>query len=680
MQPTLLNFFKAHGDRLKPAIPSARKPSAEETVYSGKSEVDHESNEVNAKETTNFGDFDKYECPAELKQGQGGLDTVSVPNEEERAAVKHGESKAESAQSIKSVKVEKVASERPPKKENKEPLTKDESEIADCELIVDMENEEHTGNTEVDSKKESLKCNDRMGLSAYEYKRKQNMRRNDEFLSSLGLDSVKPKSLGSPSVSKPTSSKRKRPLATSESRNTVPTRRSSRVANGPEKKLEYLDTIARDDLEMEDDTTEEAEELYDDESVFRYVVGQTSKTTTRLDGQSNEVGNHAAKRAIPVQGLSLAHTNPLYCPDLAAIYSLNVHPQYNNIIIASGKGGYCSLFDTNAANSIEPEAGASSIGMISVFKAHDRWVSVSKFLSRPLSNNSSDSDKRMPILTSSDDGSVKLWDLGRCRSGEERKDQALYKKPLLLSRSTSALHSRGIFALDEENREILTGSKDFSICHSRILDSTSQISLLSHFNLHNKVVKTVEWCRDSDHANAPNLFASGSQDRSVCIKDIRIGSASDVCSPDLKISQAHDGGVHTISWSQNVGVPSDGFKLLTAGMDPFIKVYDLRMLRSKEETSPLFVFRGHSNPRLTRFKEIVTPRFLTADSIISPGEGSDCLSIYCTKTGKTISRGELPARPMAVAVANNHQGAQGTKAISVVAACKGGTLYRINVF
>jgi hypothetical protein len=64
----------------------------------------------------------------------------------------------------------------------------------------------------------------------------------------------------------------------------------------------------------------------------------------------------------------------------------------------------------------------------------------------------------------------------------------------------------------------------------------------------------------------------------------------------------------------------------------------------------LHTYRGHSAPHVRKHSTILPPRFLSPTVLLAAGEGSDCLSLYCARTGAALSRGVMPDQPIAIAV------------------------------
>jgi len=325
---------------------------------------------------------------------------------------------------------------------------------------------------------------------------------------------------------------------------------------------------------------------------------------------------------------------------------MEFHPEPSyNMLLTAGKNGMCALFSTGTMGGTG--AGAAP-ALLYHFKAHSKWVSAARFVPTAARAGS------MPVITTADDGMVKVWDMAR---------QGKKSAQLLLA--SQEPHNRGIFALDVAGDAILTGSKDKTVCLSRLDAGCGGLKAESRFELHSNVVKSVEWCPGSNG----HVFASGAQDRSVCVKDARCGRP---CHPEVEILDAHSGGVHTVAWAPlsgtgigigtGIGGGCPQFLLASAGMDPVVKVWDMRFplkplhvtgtgegdgAKGGEEVGrePLHCFQGHARTG-ARLKSILPVRWLSPSVLVTPGEASDQLSLYCAASGRTLSRGELGDEPI----------------------------------
>ena len=161
---------------------------------------------------------------------------------------------------------------------------------------------------------------------------------------------------------------------------------------------------------------------------------------------------------------------------------------------------------------------------------------------------------------------------------------------------------------------------------------------------HESVVKCVRF-RDS------HTLASAGNDRALKIIDLRSPRASSSsggsgggCGRDFSveaIEDAHDQAVNSVRWH-----PTDDHLVLSASFDRRIRLFDLRRISA----GPLFEYTGHVAPGVHNAKLIYHPVFLDGGScILTPGDKADYLSLYCTKTGSTISRGAIGTTATAVA-------------------------------
>ena len=464
------------------------------------------------------------------------------------------------------------------------------------------------------------------GSNSYEQLRQENIRRNAEFLASLGLAEVKPQLSSKPSQIKPKSlseNKRKQP-ASKSSEPTGPLRRSSRTAGLPPVRYDSSMTIGEEEEEKgEGEEEEEEEEIdYDDSTVFKYMISSSSSSSSQSINDA-QVYNSLAYNLHP--------SDPGYIGDLEATYSMQFHPSLDGLLLVGGKSGYISLLQTPRGDHEESKLLMSS-------KCHSRWVSTNKFLSHQ-------SQQQLYMITASDDGCVKIWDLTKCSVN------TTHSSPKLITSNDSIHSKRGVYSFDESGGYIVSGSKDRTVCFSRVhLDGDMSIQQeLRHDEYHHGVVKSVSWKYEINNAK-PNIYVSGGQDRVVCVKDIRQPQTEGY------ISLFENGsGVHHVEFD-NTAMTSDeqdsSNLFVVAGLDPVIRVYDMRMLSdSKRDGSlHLFEFIGHASSSVKKFKAMLAPHFMSNDVLVALGEGSDNVSFYSLKTGKTLTRGGVPETPMAIAV------------------------------
>lgn len=490
-------------------------------------------------------------------------------------------------------------------------------------------------------------------LSSYEQIRLENIRKNEAFLASLGLDSVLPRS--SQPVSKPKNPGKKR--GRSPNKSILPARRSSRVAC-LSALVDYTGAGVGGEGEDEgsEESEEEKEEDFDTPDVVRYILKSGEDAYGSVKHAPEEVLR--LRNEARYSSLALLKDDPIGTAQLPAIYSLSFLSSSAAplALLTAGKGGMVALF--NDPLSMYPANHDDEAVAPYTFQAHSRWVSTARFL-HTCTLSSLSASSTFPLITASDDATIKIWDLGRAGKS----------KPKLLS-SSNQVHNRGVFGMEIVGDMVVTGSKDKTVAVSQIDPAGGPLQLLSRYDeLHSSVVKAVDL-----QANG-KVFASGSQDRSVCVVDTRDVSASRG-RPQIKLENCCEGGVYCAQFSPH---PQEQHLLMTAGLDPVIKLWDLRYMKKQnsgvlspststgstgDASIPLFTFKGHCTSG-ARLKSIVPPTFLGSRTIVTGGQGSGRLSIYCTTTGRTLSRGTLPEDPSNCAVSIGPHGAL------VAASCRG---------
>ena len=375
---------------------------------------------------------------------------------------------------------------------------------------------------------------------------------------------------------------------------------------------------------MDEEEEEEEEVLdYDDSSVLKYVMSTASSSNS---SPSSSLPTQKPSNLFSSFAYNLHPSDPGVSLDLEATYSMHFHPTYDGLLVVGGKGGIVSLLST-------PRGGKTNSSLLMSAKCHDRWVSTTKFLSNTTG---------LYMVTASDDGFIKVWDVSKSSKGTS------VNKPKILSSNGSTHGRRGVYSFDECGGWIVSGSKDRNVCISRLQDDMTITGVTSYEECHSGVVKSVSWQYEGEGVESkvpPHVFVSGGQDKLICLKDIRVP-----CSEFITLFRYNNTGVHHVEFN-NMGGGDAANLFVVAGLDPVVKVFDIRMLSgSKEEPKHLYEFIGHAKSGLRSYKSMLAPKFMSEDVLVALGEDSDFVSLYCLKTGRTLARGEMPEKPMAVAV------------------------------
>lgn len=458
------------------------------------------------------------------------------------------------------------------------------------------------------------------GVSEYERLRQERIQANMAFLAKLGLDSIKqqigPKPATTVDGDSGASKRRKRPLSSSAAAAaaaannvSVPMRRSTRSTRF---KGELVDDAGSGHVaaaaagaggagaggaggdgaskQEEEDVFEE--QYFDDSAIYKYVLSAAA------EARSNEEGNSSSNEG--------QYPAVLDDGELTAAYSMHLHPRYPELLAAGGKNGRTAVYRISR----HQNRSEHSHIMFS-FRAHSGWVSDVSFVETEADQ------RRILLLTSSNDGSVKVWDL--------TKEQELMPQCLQTSKH---LHRTGIFTMDLAGDQCLTGGKDATVCLSRI-GADGRLEVVRSFqSLHSRVVKCVRWApqQHSRHNHHGNVFASSGDDCAVNVVDQRQGEEV-----AIKLEAVHAGSVHSLRWH-----PTTEHWLLTAGKDTVIRLFDIR-----QTSQPLQSFEGHVPISVTAVKGIHHPEFCCdGDVVMTAAERSTRITFFHTADGRILSRGE----------------------------------------
>ncbi|GMH39688.1 hypothetical protein BSKO_07586 [Bryopsis sp. KO-2023] len=285
---------------------------------------------------------------------------------------------------------------------------------------------------------------------------------------------------------------------------------------------------------------------------------------------------------------------------LLASYSMDVS---GSLLVAGGKQGHASIFGIkDLLSKTEKENGEvseESIAPLLSARLHRGWISQVQFI-----------DKSALLISAGNDGVVSIWDTSKALDGMPRE-----------ASTNDSLHSGGIFSMHEWDGRIVTGSKDTRVVLSEIGEASEIRKVHAFDDMHSGVVKCVRW-RDK------KTFVSAGNDRSIQVTDSRSRSTR------VSIDNAHDASINCVAVS-----PANPDLILSAASDPILKLFDLRA-----PAAPLFEFQGHA--AAFKIKNIYQPSFwMDGQYVVTSGEKSKFLSMYCTKTGRTVSRGNIGYTP-----------------------------------
>ncbi|CAA7399785.1 unnamed protein product [Spirodela intermedia] len=271
----------------------------------------------------------------------------------------------------------------------------------------------------------------------YERARLENIRRNRDFLLNLGISAgvEAPK----PDLRRQARRSLRAPPSTSLS-----LRRSARKRPFGSSSLELKE-------EEKIEPVEPPALTYVDSSVFQYTCENACRDLPSILSSSFSCYSPASGFRITGKSLQSRSLTKIYTMDARCVNDNKV------LIAAGGHGGMISVFGVDMIEDDDDarREGASEReieGPLLSWKASKSWVSGVLFLE----------DNPMLLVSSSNDGGVVVWDVGKQPSLESPS-----WSPPVVGESTK-LHSGGIFSMHHLGDSIVTASKDSSVGISRL--------------------------------------------------------------------------------------------------------------------------------------------------------------------------------------------------------------------
>lgn len=271
----------------------------------------------------------------------------------------------------------------------------------------------------------------------YERARLENIRRNRDFLLNLGISSR----VQAPKTDLQRQARRspRAPPSTS-----LPLRRSARKRSFAGSSLELKE-------EEKIEPVEPPAPTYVDSSVLQYTCENASRDLSSI--LSSSISCYSPVSGFRITGKSLQSRS------LTKIYTMDVRRVKDDkvLVAAGGHGGIISVFgvdmiedddDAHCEGTTEREIE----GPLLSWKASKSWISGVLFLE----------DNPMLLVSSSNDGGVVIWDVGKQPSLESPSSS-----PPVVGES-KGLHSGGVFSMHHLEDSIVTASKDSSVGISRV--------------------------------------------------------------------------------------------------------------------------------------------------------------------------------------------------------------------
>ena len=418
------------------------------------------------------------------------------------------------------------------------------------------------------------------------------MIKNAAFLSKLGIPTLPDEKTSSLERPAKTKIRKRKQIESFTDRKFV--RRSVRIQakEHPSQSIESNSMDSSHVMVPKDEPPELTEADYEDSAVLKYICNMKERETKSSLDEACPDGQ--------LIGFQMVSDTPSFIDrKIKRIYSMSFHPEHA-VFAAGGHGGHVSIFGS---------ASGETNSMLS-FRAHGGWISAVDFsLSRGSKN-------RNILTTASNDGCLKLWDIDHQSTSSMPKRVGL----------NESLHSSGIYSMSIHDQNILTASKDTNVHWSRVRED-GDVCSVANYEGHTEVVKCVRW-----HPQGQRFISCGN-DLTARLTDTR--------APGTNVTVLRPPGaryLNSVTWNAH-----EPHMIAVAGYSPVLHIYDVR----KPEMH-LFAFTGHTRAETLKNK-IYHPVFVHhGQALVTTGSASTCLSLYCTQTGQTISRGELGFEPTSI--------------------------------
>ncbi|KAG6580018.1 Nucleosome remodeling factor, subunit CAF1/NURF55/MSI1 [Phytophthora cinnamomi] len=444
-----------------------------------------------------------------------------------------------------------------------------------------------------------------VGLSEYEQKRQAKMAANAKFLEELGITSAQLDITRQLQINSRQRKDRvqRQPKPKRQLKEAQPVRRSRRLRGETAPGSAPPPRVIEDEgYESSGPDSFEVEASFAESNVLRYSVNENKDT--RKEPPSSTM-NGADRELV---GFQVDPKSYLHDANLAKAYDISFTDfKEHGLVAAGGHGGHVSIFPfSNSYHQPEIVDGfvddpGAHIPLMS-FKAHRGWVAA-------VSLAKSVQGRANVLLSASNDGSVKLWDLN--------KSSNMLRTPKEIFTSTS-LHQKGIFGMDVCGDSVLTCSKDATIALSMFRCDNGSLEVVRRFEDHDGVVKCTRFAKEN-----PQLFASGGNDKAVRVFDVRVATDPKV----IAIEGMHYRAINSVQFH-----PTDENLLLSAGFDTDFYMFDLR-----KASAPVCTFRRSPQSK-DNGRAIFHPIFVCSGRGVVAARGQD-LSLYKTSDGIAISRG-----------------------------------------
>ncbi|ORX91415.1 WD40 repeat-like protein [Basidiobolus meristosporus CBS 931.73] len=443
--------------------------------------------------------------------------------------------------------------------------------------------------------------NEATGLSEYERKRQENIRRNQEMLLSLNFPPA-------PDLTPTKTPARKRKAENSSTNGPAtpePTRKSLRLRGLPARAAltESVDEEKKVEVKVEEEVSDPvlAREFIDLLASLKAEnpSPRSTRTNTRSRTKTTAMEAQDEKELLSkLQGLRIRHQEPTVKVTPERIYSSAFHPSKEKILLCAGdKFGTLGIWDVNSEDTNDGEP------IVHHYKAHPSTISTVMYST---SNNHR-------LYSASYDGTVKYLDVNQEQFVEAYSAKADDNASTLINNCLD---------IDPNNDQLVYISNvegQLIICDVRSKSGSST----GVYQLHNKKIGGI-------HINPvrSDILITASNDRSMRVWDLRLMKKTPSDEYQSVASFEHTKAVTAAYWS------SDGARIANTCFDDSIRIFQNE---GDKFEKPIRISHNNRTGRwLTLFRPMWCPVTYQTPPFLIVGNMNRWVDVFSGTTGQLL--------------------------------------------